>query len=122
MTGVYSSAKRLLIAVTIMFSSGLNSVALPAQAAVSSDPERSFARLPESDVADDDPERSVIRRPCRSVARDLIHILMGDKWADVAPVLAILAVNGYVASLSQYHSNIMLVKERSRTGSLSSQP
>ena len=40
MTGVYSAAKRLMIAVITIFSSGLNSVALPALAAVSRDPVR----------------------------------------------------------------------------------
>jgi PST family polysaccharide transporter len=39
-TGVYSAAKRILVAINIMFSSGLNSVALPALAAVSADPKR----------------------------------------------------------------------------------
>src|SRR5262249_8404703 len=39
-------------------------------------------------------------------------ILMGDKWADVAPVLSILAVNGYVSSLWQYNTNVMLVKDK----------
>ena len=37
---------------------------------------------------------------------------MGNKWADVAPVFSILAVNGYVSSLLQYNSNVMLVKNK----------
>jgi O-antigen/teichoic acid export membrane protein len=37
---------------------------------------------------------------------------MGSKWADVAPVLSILAVNGYVSSLWQYNINVMLVKNK----------
>jgi len=45
-----------------------------------------------------------------ALSPDLIHILMGDKWDDVAPVLSILAVNGYVSSISQYNGNIILVK------------
>jgi O-antigen/teichoic acid export membrane protein len=43
---------------------------------------------------------------------DLIHILMGSKWADVTPVLSILAVNGYISSISGYNGNILLVKDK----------
>jgi O-antigen/teichoic acid export membrane protein len=111
MTGVYTAAKRILIAISIMFS--LNSVALPALAAVSKDSEgasRSFLKAVSLTTFLTAP----LYAGLAVLSPDLIHILMGDKWADVAPVVSILAVNGYVSSLLQYSSNIMLVKNKPR--------
>ena len=73
MTGVYSAAKRLLIAVNIMFSSGLNSVALPALAAVSTRPGTGFQQVFESRRYDDPSERSFVRWSRRPVVRSHSH-------------------------------------------------
>jgi O-antigen/teichoic acid export membrane protein len=43
---------------------------------------------------------------------DLVAMMMGEKWADVAPVLSILAVVSYINSLSQYNYSILLVRNR----------
>ena len=111
MTGVYSAAKRLLIAVTLMFSSALNSVALPALAAVSKDPARASSSFLKAVSM-----TSLVSAPLFAglavLSPDIIHVLMGDKWADVAPVLSILAINGYLGSISQYSSNVMLVRDK----------
>jgi O-antigen/teichoic acid export membrane protein len=42
----------------------------------------------------------------------LVHILLGDKWAEVAPILSILAVVGYTNSFSQYNNSSLLVRNR----------
>ena len=109
MTGVYAAAKRILSATSLMFSSGLNSVALPTMAAVSKDHERASRSFLKA-VSLTTFLAAPLYAGLAALSPDFIHLLMGDKWADVAPVISILAVNGYIAAVSGYNGNIMLVK------------
>jgi O-antigen/teichoic acid export membrane protein len=96
MTGVYAAAKRILSATSLMFSSGLNSERAS----------RSFLKA----VSLTTFLAAPLYAGLAALSPDFIHLLMGDKWADVAPVISILAVNSYIASVSGYYnSNIMLV-------------
>jgi O-antigen/teichoic acid export membrane protein len=109
MTGVYAAAKRILSATSLMFSSGLNSVALPTMAAVSKDHERASRSFLKA-VSLTTFLAAPLYAGLAALSPDFIHLLMGDKWADVAPVISILAVNSYIASVSSYYNgNIMLV-------------
>ena len=78
-TGVYNAAKRILIAIAIMFSSGLNSVALPAMAAISKDHERASRGFLKA-VSLTTLLTAPLYAGLAALSPDFIHILMGDKW------------------------------------------
>ena len=110
-TGVYAAAKRILIAITIMFSSGLGIVMLPALSAVSHDAERT-ARTFVKTVSLTSFMSAALFAGLAALSPELIHIVLGDKWTDVAPIVSILAINGYLSSVLQYSVNVMLVKNK----------
>jgi O-antigen/teichoic acid export membrane protein len=110
-TGVYNAAKRLLTAISLIIGSGLNAVALPALASFSNDRARlQYSYLSCVGLA------AFLTAPLFAglsvLAPDLIHILMGEKWADAAPVLSILAVAGFNTSMMQYNFNIMMIQKK----------
>jgi lipopolysaccharide exporter len=110
-TGVYNAAKRLLTAISLIIGSGLNAVALPALASFSDDKNRlQQAYLSCIGLA------AFLIAPLFAglvvLSPDLIHILMGDKWADAAPVLSILAIAGFNTNMMQYNFNIMLIQRK----------
>jgi O-antigen/teichoic acid export membrane protein len=110
-TGVYNAAKRLLTAISLIIGSGLNAVALPALASFSDDTHRlQQAYLSCIGLA------AFLVAPLFAglvvLSPDLIHILMGDKWADAAPVLSILAIAGFNSNMMQYNFNIMLIRKK----------
>jgi O-antigen/teichoic acid export membrane protein len=108
-TGVYNAAKRLLTAATLIISSGLNSVALPALAAFA-DNRDAYRRSYLSCVGLTAMFTAPLFAGLAVLSPDVIHVLMGNKWADAAPVLAILAVTGFNRSVAQYSSNILLIE------------
>jgi O-antigen/teichoic acid export membrane protein len=110
-TGVYLAAKRILIAIIIMFSSSLGNVALPAMSAVVNDPERSASGFLKA-VSMTSILSAAVFAGLAAMAPDFVQIIMGGKWADVAPIIAILAVNGYLSSISQYDFTVMMVKNK----------
>lgn len=110
-TGVYNAAKRLMTAISLIIGSGLNAVALPALASFANDQTRmqqaylSCIKLASFFVAP-------LFAGLVVLSPDLIHILMGDKWADAAPVLSILAVAGFNTNMMQYNFNIMMIQRK----------
>lgn len=110
-TGVYNAAKRLLTASTLVIGSGLNSVALPALAAFADDP-GTFRRSYLTCVGFTALFTAPLFAGLAALAPDVIQLLMGDKWADVAPVLAILAAAGFNRSVAQYSSNVLLIRHK----------
>jgi O-antigen/teichoic acid export membrane protein len=112
-TGVYAAAKRILIAITIMFSSGLGIVMLPALSAVSDDQQRT-ARSFIKTVSLTSFMSAALFAGLAAMSPELIRIVLGEKWADVAPIVSILAINGYLSSILQYSVNVMLVKNKAQ--------
>jgi O-antigen/teichoic acid export membrane protein len=111
-TGVYNAAKRLLTAISLVVSSGLNSVALPTLASLSDDPDRfknSFLKCVSLTTLFTAP----LFAGLGVLSQDVISILMGNKWSDVAPVLSILCIVGFITSFLQYSTNILLIKQKS---------
>jgi O-antigen/teichoic acid export membrane protein len=98
-----------LVAITIMFSSSLGSVMLPALSAVSDDPQR-MSRNYLKTISLTSFLSAGLFAGLAALSADLIIVILGSKWKDVAPIVSILAVNGYISSLSQYDSNVMLIK------------
>ncbi|MCB8746896.1 lipopolysaccharide biosynthesis protein [Rhodoferax sp. U2-2l] len=110
-TGVYNAAKRLLTAIALIVGSGLNSVALPALAAISDDAEklkRSFLM----GVGLTALLTAPIYAALAVLSLDVIHILLGPNWSDAAPVLAILSIIGFTRMVTQYSTNILLIKQK----------
>lgn len=110
-TGIYNAAKRLLVAISLVMSSGLNSVALPLLASLSDDSEQlkdSFLKCVGFTVLITSP----IFAGLAVLSPDVIGILMGDRWSDVAPVLSILCIAGFLSSFLQYSTNILLIRRK----------
>jgi O-antigen/teichoic acid export membrane protein len=110
-TGIYSAAKRLLTAITLIVGSGLNSVALPALASCAVHEEKlASAYLTGIRLT------TLLTAPLYAAlavfAPDVIALLMGDNWSEVAPVLAILALIGFNRSITQYSINILLIRHK----------
>lgn len=107
-TGVYSAAKRIITAVNLMLASGLNSVALPVQASLHGDSVRSASAFLKSVAL-----TSLLTAPLfaglAALSGDVIAILLGNKWAEAAPVLSILTITAYLFTVSLYNSNVLLV-------------
>lgn len=108
-TGVYNAAKRMLAAMSMVISGGINNVALPALASLAKDREtlrKSFLTCVMS--------TTFITAPLYIglgvMSADVIAVLMGDKWADVAPVLSILVISAFLNTLSPYGANVMLIE------------
>lgn len=107
-TGVFNAAKRISVAMWLMISSSLNSVALPIQAALRDDAKRSsdaYLKCVYLSICITGPLYVGIA----ALSPDVVYVLLGAKWADVAPVLAFLSLSAFVTALSQYNSNILMV-------------
>lgn len=110
-TGVYNAGKRIITAVNLMLANGLNSVALPVQASLHGNLLGSTRTFLKSVSL-----TSFLAAPLFAglavLAGDVIHILLGSKWSDVAPVLAILAIPAYLFTLGQPSGNVLLVNNK----------
>jgi len=110
-TGVFSAAKRISMAMWLMISSSLNAVALPIQAALRDDKARSaeaYLKCVFISAAFTAP----IYIGVAALSPEIVQLLLGPKWADVAPVLSLMALSFSVTALSQYNSNIFLVSNK----------
>jgi len=110
-TGIYSAAKRLLTAITLIIGSGLNSVALPALASLSDEREK-FANAYLNGIGLTALLTAPLYAGLAVLSPDIIDLLMGDNWTEVAPVLAILSIIGFNRSITQYSINILLIRQK----------
>jgi len=110
-TGIYNAAKRILMAMTLVFATSLNKVALPTFSNIH-DGNKNLARAYLKSVT----LTSILITPIFAgiayMSHDLITILLGDKWLASAPILTILSISGYLAAIDQYNHLIMLVKNK----------
>lgn len=110
-TGVYNAAKRIIAAVMQIITGGINNVALPVLSAFSQEAaqfQKSYLTGVSLSVALCAP----LYFGLAALSGDFVQVLLGGRWADVAPVLSVLAFVGFVRSASQYSSNILLIKEK----------
>lgn len=107
-TGVYNASKRILVATQMTIAAGLNSIALPLFSDVSDD-----AQVLKNMYLKAVASTALITAPLyiglTFLSHDIIAIILGDKWIDAAPILSILCVSAFVASIDQYNTNIYLV-------------
>lgn len=108
-TGVYNAAKRIIIAIQMMTTSGMNSVALPVFANHADN-----AQMLKKNFLGATGITAFIVAPLYIgllfMADDIIEVVLGQKWMDAAPILSILAFSAFVASIDSYNVNIRLVR------------
>lgn len=107
-TGVYNAAKRIILAIQMMTSSGLNTVALPLFANTAS----SIENLRDMHIKAVGLTAFIVAPlyfGLMVMAPDFISVVLGDKWKDAAPILSILCLSAFLASLDQYNWNIRMV-------------
>ena len=107
-TGVYNASKRILLSMQLMINTGLNSVALPVFAERVDDTQRlKYTYLKATTFT------AFLTAPLYVgllfLSQDFVRIVLGDKWLEVAPILAIACIPGFLASLDQYNTNVRLV-------------
>lgn len=110
-TGVYNAGKRLITAAMVIINGGINNVAFPMLADSADDPEKlresflkgisliSFLTAP-------------IYAGMAILSDDLTLFLLGDKWLSASPVLAVMCVFGFVASLDSAAASIIYIKNK----------
>lgn len=110
-TGVYNAAKRIVLSAQLMITSSLNNVALPIFAAHADQGEQLKSTYLKATVY-----TALLTAPLYTgllfLSGDVVEIILGPKWADVAPILSILCIPGFMASIDQYNTNIRLVGGR----------
>jgi O-antigen/teichoic acid export membrane protein len=107
-TGTYNAAKRILFALSFTLSNALNAVALPAFAALGHGTDRlgrGFLKMTAF--------TSLLTAPLYAglfvLSDDAVRLLLGEKWADAAPVISALIVSAFLTSVGQYNHNVFLV-------------
>lgn len=107
-TGVYNAAKRIILAIQMMTTSGINTVALPLFANTANDLESLRTMYIKATGL-----TAFIIVPLyfglMVLAPDFISLVLGDKWSDAAPILSVLCLTALLASLDQYNWNIRMV-------------
>jgi O-antigen/teichoic acid export membrane protein len=118
MAGIYNAAKRIMLSATLMLVHTISAVTLSA-----------FANMPDDDRRRDEfcgslRFTSAITAPAfagmAATAPEIVHVILGDRWAAAAPILSALALSGYLLSLGIIATSVLLVVKRSHLDSLSS--
>ena len=110
-TGVYNGAKRILTALNLTLASSLGRVAHPFLSNIQDDTYvagRAFLKATMFTAMFTAP----IYAGISFLADDLINVLLGEKWLASAPILSILALSGFLATIDQYHTITMLIKNK----------
>ena len=110
-TGVYNAAKRIIAAVMQIITGGINNIALPVLSSFSHEAEQ-FQKAYLTGVSLSVVLCAPLYFGLAALSADFVQVLLGERWADVAPVLSVLAFVGFVRNASQYSSNILLIKEK----------
>ena len=109
--GVYNGAKRLNLALQLMLNEALKQVALPSLARVSGDDAQMRAAFVKSLSM-----VSFIAVPIylgvSAVSVDLVSLLFGEKWVDVGPILAIVAIASLFHAMEELIVMTFLAKDR----------
>ena len=110
-TGVYNAAKRIITAVMQIITGGINNIALPVLSSFSHEPEQ-FKKAYLTGVSLSVALCAPLYFGLAGLSADFVHVLLGERWVDVAPILSVLAFVGFIRNASQYSSNILLIKEK----------
>jgi len=118
MTGIYNAAKRIMLSATLMLVHAISAVTLSAFANLQDDDHRCREFCGGLSFT------SAITAPAfagmAATAPEIVQVILGDRWAAVAPILSALALSGYLLSLGVIATSALLVVNRSHLDSLSS--
>ncbi len=105
--GYYAVAYRVLLVMTQLLTSTMNSVALPTFSRLQGEPERlrqAFYTVTQL--------TSLISFPTflsmAALAPELVQVLFGDKWAASIPVMQVLAFIGILHSLTYFNGSVLM--------------
>lgn len=110
-TGVYNAAKRIIAAVMQIITGGINNIALPVLSSFSQE-DGQFQKAYLTGVSLSVAVCAPLYFGLAALSGDFVQVLLGERWADVAPILSVLAFVGFIRNASQYSSNILLIKEK----------
>lgn len=116
--GVYNAAKRIMLSANLMLVNAISSVALPTLASIGEQRARGRAFLGGLTAA------SLVTAPAfaglAAASPFVVDVLLGPRWHAAAPILAALAVSGYLLSLGQFATMTLLVERRTHLDSFTS--
>ncbi len=112
-TGVYSSAKRIILAIMMIVASSINSVSLPSIVAANKNGnienlKFSYLKFVKFSTFFTVP----LLIGLAALSTPFIALLLGEKWADTAPVITIACFYSMIATLEQFNANIFLAKSK----------
>lgn len=106
-TGVYNAAKRLILSADLMMSSAIRQVSMPALSNAGHDRDALRSTYQSFSLF-----TSLFTAPAfaglAALATPVVSILLGVKWAEAAPVLAVLCLPCFLNSLGQLGNQIFL--------------
>ena len=109
--GLYSTGKRLKLALHLIAAGPINGVVLPTIAEVQSDAER-LRRVLLSATSIIFILACPIFFGVAAVSRDAIMLFFGAKWEQAAPVLTLLSLSGPFAIAMNYNANVFVIKNK----------
>lgn len=110
-TGVYNAGKRLISAVMMIVNGGISNVAFPALAETSDNAE-SFRRSFLKGISLITFLTAPVYAGIAVLADDIVFVLLGDKWLSAAPVLAVMCLFGFMASLDSAAASVLYIKNK----------
>lgn len=116
--GAYNAGKRILLAANLMLVNAISAVTLPALSNAGSRKAQQATFLGGIELS------SALTAPAfmgiAVTAPAIVGVILGPTWQDVAPILTALALSGYLLSLSQFATSVLLVEQRSGLDSVCS--
>ncbi|MEM8696129.1 MAG: lipopolysaccharide biosynthesis protein [Pseudomonadota bacterium] len=110
-TGLYNGAKRLTSATNQILARSLNRVALPAFAELKADRSRlRYGFL--NAVSLTSLATAPIFAGIALLSEDIVAVALGDDWTATAPLLAILCLPAFLATIGQYNHSIVLALDK----------
>jgi len=112
-TGVYSSAKRIILAIMMIVSSSINSVSLPSIVAANKHGDVESLKISYLKFVKFSAFFTVpLLVGLATLSLPFVTLLLGAKWADTAPVITIACSYSIIATLENYNANIFLAKSK----------
>ncbi len=106
-TGIYNAAKRLILSATLVMSSAIGQVSMPALASASHD----LAKLRKT-YLDFCLFTCVFTAPAfaglASLSVPIVQLLLGSSWSEAAPILSILCLPAFIISIGQLGDQVLL--------------
>ncbi len=110
-SGFYATGKRITNTLNIVISTALMRVSLPAFSRLQDDDEQLRTTFLHSTAL-----TAMVTAPMfvglAILSRDVVLLLLGEKWLPSVPVMQIITIIGFLTSIGYYNQSIMLVKNK----------